>query len=69
MSSVRFRQVAPHFMNENEVILETTGDGELFFQLPDEIIERLGWTEGCELEFVIYEENAFMIKRVVAQSD
>lgn len=53
----------------NEVTLEETESGELFFQLPDDMIERLGWTEGCELEFVIYEDNAFMIKKIVAQHD
>ena len=53
----------------HEVIIESTGDGELFFQLPDEIVEQLGWDEGCELEFTIYEDNAFMIKKVVAQSE
>ena len=40
----------------NEVTLQETEDGELFFQLPDDMIERLGWTEGCELEFSICEE-------------
>lgn len=53
----------------NEVTIEESEDGELFFQLPEDMIERLGWTTGCELEFVIYEDNAFMIKKVVAQSD
>ena len=53
----------------NEVTLEETEDGELFFQLPDDMIERLGWTEGCELQFQIYDDNSFMIKKVVAQSD
>jgi len=53
----------------SEVILESTGEGELFFQLPDEIIEKLGWVEGCDLEFIIGEENTFMIRKVVAQSD
>lgn len=53
----------------NEVILESTGEGELFFQLTDEIIEQLGWTEGDDLEFIIGEGNSFMIRKVVAQSD
>jgi bifunctional DNA-binding transcriptional regulator/antitoxin component of YhaV-PrlF toxin-antitoxin module len=52
-----------------EVILEQTDEGELFFQLPDEIIESLGWTEGDDLEFIIGEENTFMIRKVVAQSE
>ena len=53
-----------------EVILESTGEGELFLQLPDDIIEQLGWVEGCDLEFIIGEENTFMIRKIeVAQSD
>jgi hypothetical protein len=53
----------------NEVLLEETEAGELFFKLPDEMIERLGWTEGCNLEFVIYDDTSFMIRKEVAQSD
>lgn len=53
----------------NEVTIEESEDGELFFKLPEDMIERLGWDVGCELEFVIYEDNAFMIRKVVAQSD
>ena len=53
----------------NEVTVQESENGELFFQLPDDMIERLGWDIGCELEFVIYEDNAFMIRKVVAQSD
>lgn len=53
----------------NEVTLQETEEGELFFQLPDDMIERLGWTEGCELEFSICEDNAFMIRKLVAQSE
>ena len=53
----------------NEVTLQETEDGELFFQLPDDMIERLGWTEGCELEFSICEDNGFMIRKLVAQSE
>jgi hypothetical protein len=47
----------------NEVTIEETEDGELFFQLPDEQIERLGWVEGTELEFIIGENNTFMLRR------
>ncbi len=70
MSSVRSRQVAPfNHIFMNEVLLEETEAGELFFKLPDEMIERLGWTEGCNLEFVIYDDTSFMIRKEVAQSD
>lgn len=53
----------------NQVLLEETENGELFFTLPEEMIERLGWNVGCDLEFIIYDDTSFMIRKQVAQSD
>jgi len=38
-------------MIEKEVILKETTDGDLFFTIPDEVLERLGWKEGDDLKF------------------
>lgn len=38
-------------MIEKEVILKETSDGDLFFTIPDEMLERLGWEEGDDLKF------------------
>lgn len=36
---------------EKEIILKETSDGDLFFTIPDEMLERLGWEEGDDLKF------------------
>lgn len=36
---------------EKEVILKETSNGDLFFTIPDEMLERLGWKEGDDLKF------------------
>ena len=38
-------------MIEKEVMLKETSDGDLFFTIPDEVLERLGWKEGDDLKF------------------
>lgn len=38
-------------MIEKEIILKETADGDLFFTIPDEMLERLGWKEGDDLKF------------------
>lgn len=38
-------------MLEKEVILKETSDGDLFFTIPDEMLDRLGWKEGDDLKF------------------
>lgn len=38
-------------MVEKEIILKETTDGNLFFTIPDEVLERLGWKEGDDLKF------------------
>lgn len=36
---------------EKEVILKETSNGDLFFNIPDEMLNRLGWKEGDDLKF------------------
>lgn len=36
---------------EKEVILKETSNGDLFFTIPDEMLNRLGWKEGDDLKF------------------
>ena len=38
-------------MVEKEIIVKETTDGNLFFTIPDEVLERLGWKEGDDLKF------------------
>ena len=50
-------------MNTNELKLQETDDGELFFNIPDDILDRLGWEEGDEIKFV-EKDGGFLLKKV-----
>ena len=50
-------------MIEKQVILKETTDGDLFFTIPDDVLERLGWEEGDDLKF--QERNgSVLIKKI-----
>ena len=48
--------------NVNQLQVKETADGDLFFTLPDDLLDRLGWKEGDELKFVEH-EGGFIIKK------
>ena len=50
-------------MKVSELEVKESFDGELYFRLPDDVLNRLGWKEGDELKFVSQDE-AFIIKKV-----
>lgn len=50
-------------MIEKEIMLKETADGDLFFTIPDEVLERLGWKEGDDLKFE--ERNGSVLIRKV----
>jgi bifunctional DNA-binding transcriptional regulator/antitoxin component of YhaV-PrlF toxin-antitoxin module len=51
----------------NELKLQETGDGELFFRIPDDVLDRLGWEEGDEIKFV-EKDGGFLLKKVKYES-
>lgn len=38
-------------MYKRELQVEENDDGELYFQIPDDVLERLDWKEGDEIKF------------------
>ncbi len=50
-------------MKVTELIVKENFDGELYFRLPDDLMERLGWEVGDELKFIPQDEG-FIIKKV-----
>ena len=48
---------------EKQIILKETTNGELFFTIPDEMLNRLGWKEGDDLKFE--ERNGSVLIRKV----
>ena len=51
----------------NELKLQETDDGELFFNIPDDVLERLAWKEGDEIKFV-EKDGGFLLKKVKYES-
>lgn len=51
----------------NELKLQETDDGELFFSIPDDILDRLGWEEGDEIKFV-EQDGGFLLKKIKYES-
>jgi len=46
-----------------ELEIKENDNGDLYFTLPDDILNRLDWKEGDDLKFVEQDEG-FMIKKV-----
>lgn len=51
----------------NELKLQETDDGELFFNIPDDVLNRLGWEEGDDIKFV-EQDGGFLLKKVRYES-
>ena len=51
----------------NQLKLQETDDGELFFNIPDDVLDRLGWEEGDDIKFVEQDEG-FLLKKVRCES-
>lgn len=49
-------------MKTQEIELQTNDDGELFIQIPDDVLDNLGWCIGDDLVFTD-EDNGFLIKK------
>ena len=52
---------------KTELQLKETEDGELFFNIPDDVLERLGWEEGDDIKF-IEKDDGFILKKVKYES-
>ena len=50
-----------------EIEVKKSINGELYFDLPDDLLSRLNWVEGDEIKFV-EQDRGFMIKKVKYES-
>lgn len=37
---------------------------ELYFEIPDEVLQRLGWDEHTEVEFTVVDDEGFKLTKV-----
>ena len=54
-------------MKTTELQIKENSKGELYFNIPDNILEGLGWEEGDEIKFV-EKDGAFLLKKVKYES-
>lgn len=54
-------------MKTTQLEVKENIDGELYFDLPDELLNRLGWQEGDDIKFV-EQDGGFLIKKVKYES-
>jgi len=50
-------------MKTTQLEVKENIDGELYFDLPDDLLNRLGWSEGDDIKFV-EQDGGFLIKKV-----
>lgn len=47
-----------------QIIIQQVPDSdELFFEIPEDVLKRLGWGEGTDVEFSIVDGEGFMLKK------
>jgi antitoxin component of MazEF toxin-antitoxin module len=51
--------------NSYTVIVQQMQDSdELYFEIPDEVLQRLGWDENTEVEFTVVDDEGFKLTKV-----
>jgi bifunctional DNA-binding transcriptional regulator/antitoxin component of YhaV-PrlF toxin-antitoxin module len=54
-------------MKTTELQIKENNKGELYFNIPDDVLERIGWEEGDEVKFV-EQGDSFLLKKVKYES-
>ena len=54
-------------MKTTELQIKENSNGDLYFNIPDDVLERLGWEEGDEIKFV-EQDGGFLLKKVKYES-
>ena len=50
-------------MSTTEVQVVTNEDGDLCFEIPDDMLDRLGWKEGDDIQFKETDGSLFLTKK------
>jgi bifunctional DNA-binding transcriptional regulator/antitoxin component of YhaV-PrlF toxin-antitoxin module len=50
-------------MKTTELQIKENSEGDLYFNIPDNLLERLGWEEGDEIKF-IEKDGGFLLTKV-----
>ena len=55
-------------MKTTELQIKENSEGDLYFNIPDNLLERLGWEEGDEIKFV-EKDGGFVLTKVKEKID
>ena len=50
--------------NYTIVVQQMQDSDELYFEIPDDVLARLGWGEDTEVEFTIVDDEGFKLTKV-----
>ena len=57
-----FEQAGKTPMN-NKLIVKEDAEGELYIELPDELMEQMGWDEDTELVWTVYDDGKIGLRK------
>ena len=46
------------------IVQQMQDSDELYFEIPDQVLKRLGWGEDTEVEFTVVDNEGFKLTRV-----
>jgi hypothetical protein len=58
-----FEQVEKKTSMKHSAVVKETADGDLYIQLPDELMNDLGWTEDTELVWIIEDDGRIILRK------
>lgn len=44
-------------------VVKENGNGELYIELPDELMEEMGWDENTELVWTVYDDGKIGLRK------
>ena len=50
--------------NYTIIVQQSEDSDELFFEIPEPVLNRLGWGEDTEIEFTVIDDEGFKLTRV-----
>lgn len=46
-----------------QLIVKQDDDGELYIELPPELLDQLGWSIGDDLEWIVEEDGKILLRK------
>jgi hypothetical protein len=58
-----FEQAGEKTPMNNKLIVKEDAEGELYIELPDELMEQMGWDEDTELVWTVYDDGKIGLRK------